>query len=316
MSNTPNTQLEKYLSHVKFPEPDSHKGQNGKVMIIGGSELFHAASKWSLDMASKFVDMVFYSSVPSNNELVQEAKGNFWNGIVIRREDLESYLQEANVILIGPGMTREKYVDDSWTEKLLAATTENISDLATTFDWNKDTYAVSNYLVKKYADKKWVIDAGALQMLEPSLLRPNMIITPHQKEVETLINNYNTWATSHNQSSLPMQFSASSLEQLNNPVVLLKGKVDQVFTTTETVEIEGGNAGMTKGGTGDALAGLTAALYCFNDAMTSAVAASYINKKAGDSLYEQVGPNFNTSDLISEVPKVLWKELQKFSGRL
>ena len=40
-----------------------------------------------------------------------------------------------------------------------------------------------------------------------------------------------------------------------------------------------GNAGMTKGGTGDVLAGLVAALYCKNEAFLSACAGSYINKK-------------------------------------
>ena len=66
---------------------------------------------------------------------------------------------------------------------------------------------------------------------------------------------------------------------------------------------------MTKGGTGDVLAGLAAALYCKNDAFLSASAASFINKKAGDSLYEKVGPNFNASDLVTEVPRAMKKVL-------
>src|SRR5579859_5973250 len=96
-------QLEKYFQHIQLPKPDSHKGQNGKLLIIGGSELFHAASKWSLDVASKCIDMVFYSSVPSNNTLIQQAKGEFWNGIVVSRGEVESYFAEADCILIGPG---------------------------------------------------------------------------------------------------------------------------------------------------------------------------------------------------------------------
>jgi len=98
--------IAKYFQQIKLPAPNSHKGLNGKLLIIGGSELFHAASKWSLDIASKFVDMVFYSSVPENNELIREAKGEFWNGIVIERDNLTSYLEEADTILIGPGMER------------------------------------------------------------------------------------------------------------------------------------------------------------------------------------------------------------------
>ena len=57
-----------------IPAEDSHKGQNGKLLIIGGSHLFHAASLWALKVASRIVDMVFYSSVPENNELVMKMK--------------------------------------------------------------------------------------------------------------------------------------------------------------------------------------------------------------------------------------------------
>ena len=62
---------------------------------------------------------------------------------------------------------------------------------------------------------------------------------------------------------------------------------------------------MTKGGTGDVLAGLVAALYCKNDAFLSACAGSYINKKAGESLQKKVGIYFNATDLAAEIPRVM-----------
>ena len=49
----------KILKELYKPPAGSHKGQNGKLMIIGGSKLFHAASLWSLKVASRIVDMVF-----------------------------------------------------------------------------------------------------------------------------------------------------------------------------------------------------------------------------------------------------------------
>lgn len=251
--------LVKFFKKIRLPDPQSHKGQNGKLLIIGGSELFHAASKWSLDIASKFIDMVFYSSVPSNNKLIQEAKGNFWNGIVVPRQDVEKYIEEADCILIGPGMERS-----AETEKIV------------------------NTLLKKYADKKWVLDAGALQMVDPKLLKPNHIITPHSREM--------TIVGTKLKPNQPIQ-----------SVVLLKGPIDTVKAGGKEIKIEGGNAGMTKGGTGDVLAGLVAALYCTNDALTACVVASYINKKAGEKLFEAVGPNFNASDLVQTIPEVFWE---------
>ena len=251
-----------FFKNIHLPSPDSHKGQNGKLLIIGGSELFHAASKWSLDIASKFVAMVFYSSVPSNNKLIAEAKGNFWNGIVVPRKEIDHYINEADCILIGPGMER-----------------------------SSETEQITNKLLKKYPDKKWVLDAGALQMVDPQLLKPHHIITPHSRE-------------------LAMVEQKLASEQTIHAVVLLKGQVDIISTAGQKISIEGGNAGMTKGGTGDVLAGLVASLYCTNDALTACSVASYINKKAGENLFKKTGYYFNASDLVEAIPANFWETLE------
>ncbi|MBI3955351.1 hydroxyethylthiazole kinase [Candidatus Gottesmanbacteria bacterium] len=91
--------------------------------------------------------------------------------------------------------------------------------------------------------------------------------------------------------------------------VLLKGEIDLIASEDKFEEIKGGNPGMTKGGTGDVLAGLAAALYCVNDPFTSAVAASYINKKAGEELFEKMGYWFNASDLAEQIPITMRKLL-------
>jgi len=243
-------------------DPGSHKGQNGKVLLIGGSELFHAASRWSLDVVSAMVDMVFYSSVPENNDLIHEAKKEFWDGVVVPRGNVETYLQEADVILIGPGMTRDE-----------------------------ETQKLTNHLLSTYPEKKWVIDAGALQMMDPKCLTKQCIITPHPGELERVLEKLD-----------------GSQEKLlaTGVTVLLKGEVDQVLCGAKKEEITGGNPGMTKGGTGDALAGLVAGLYAYTDEpLAAAVVGSFVNKKAGDALYEKVGPFFKTSELVSEIPVVL-----------
>jgi len=80
--------IDRAFQDLKIAKKDSHKGQNGKLLIIGGSQLFHAASKWSLDIASKIVDMVFYSSVPSNNQLIKKwQQGEFDQLFEVWKED-------------------------------------------------------------------------------------------------------------------------------------------------------------------------------------------------------------------------------------
>jgi hydroxyethylthiazole kinase-like uncharacterized protein yjeF len=264
-----------WLQRLTLPAPNSHKGQNGKLLIIGGSELFHAASKWSLDIASKFVDMVFYASTPSNNQLVKTAKGEFWNGIVIESDQIPTYIQEADVILIGPGMLRETA-----------------------------TATLTNQLLSQWPTKKWVIDAGALQMVDPTLLTASMIVTPHLQELAGLAKT----------SEVPHQLTSTWLEQQKlttlPATILCKGPADFILHQNKLWTVTGGNAGMTKGGTGDVLAGLVAALYTQHDALTACLLGSYSNKKAGEALFSKVGPFFNASDLVATIPEELWQLVQ------
>lgn len=261
------------LKKLYIPPPDSHKGQNGKLLIIGGSHLFHAASLWALTIASKIVDMVFYSSVPENNEIVARAKEEFRNGIIVPRGKLEDYMDEADCILIGPGLPRTDGVGPE----------------------DDDTRELTEKLLGKFPDKKWVIDGGSLQVIHPSVIPKNVIITPHQKEFVKL---FGIESTPEN---------AENMAQKYKVIILLKGERDIVCSPVKSIEVEGGNAGMTKGGTGDVLAGLVAALSCKNDLFLSAVVGSYFCKKAGEELFEKVGYNFNASDLAEQIPYTIKK---------
>jgi NAD(P)H-hydrate epimerase len=245
---------------LTLPAAGSHKGQNGKLLIIGGSHLFHAASLWSLTVASRIVDLVHYSSVPENNELV---KHEFRNGIVTPRSDIDAYIAEDDVILIGPGMTRDE-----------------------------ETKQLTDTLLATYPKKQWVIDAGSLQMMDLTKIPKGAILTPHHQEYAHLFGDGDI----------------TNMAKKYQCIILLKGEKDVASNGRETRVIEGGNPGMTKGGTGDVLAGLIAALACTNDPFLATIAGSFINKKAGDALYKKVGPYFNATDLANQIP-VTMKEL-------
>jgi NAD(P)H-hydrate epimerase len=271
------------LKKLYVPASGSHKGDNGKLLIIGGSVLFHAASLWSLQVASRIVDMVFYSSVPQNNELVEREKQEFRNGIIVPRNKIEHYIEEADCILIGPGLPREDGAEQG----------------------DDDTKGLTEKLFKNYPNKKWVVDGGSLQVINPELIPHNAILTPHHKEFETLKLKTQNSKLKNTMQNAKIEDQVQMFAKEYNCVVLLKGEVDLASDGTETVQIKGGNAGMTKGGTGDVLAGLVASLYCKNEAFLSATAASFINKKAGESLAKRVGVYFNSSDLATEIPVVM-----------
>ncbi len=297
--NQQNIQL--FLEQITIPQKKSHKGQNGKLLIIGGSNLFHAASQWSLSIASRFVDMVFYSSVPENNKLIRAAKQNFNDGIVVKRQDVEEYILQADCILIGPGM--ERLDQFSYADK-------PIYNKPKDQEWNQDTFKVANYLLSKYGNKKWVIDAGALQMIDPRLITNKCILTPHQQELKLLIKHLKKTKNFKSHNSLEINLKKIS-EALNQALILNKGVEDKITKGQKQIIVSGGNSGMTKGGTGDVLAGLVSALYCQNPIIASSVVASFINKAAADNLYQTVGIYFNASDLANKIPQVFWEYLKK-----
>lgn len=262
------------LKSLYVPQSASHKGENGKVLIIAGSKLFHSASIWPLIVASRIVDMVFYSSVEENNALIEKAKDEFRNGIVVPRSKLDSYIKESDAILIGPGLPRSEGYE--------------VGD--------DDTKILTEELFAKCPEKRWVVDGGSLQVIDPSVLPKTSIITPHRGEFKKL---FGLDPTDENAISVAAKYQI---------IVLLKGEHDIVASPNEHVVISGGNPGMTKGGTGDVLAGLVVSLYAKNDAFLASCAASYINKKAGESLEEKMGIYFNATDLANEIPQVM-KEL-------
>ena len=246
------------------PPKKSHKGQNGKLTIIGGSKLFHGASLWALKVVSRIVDMVFYSSIPENHHLTQDLKAKIYDFICVPRQEIDNYLDESDAILVGPGLAKER-----------------------------KTKTLTEKLIKKFSQKQWIIDAGSLQMMNPELIPSQAILLPHQKEFRRL---FGLEGTKENASRMAKKYDC---------IIILKGPIDYIYSPTEIKENHTGNEGMTKGGTGDVLAGLTAALACKNKPFLAACAAAFVNGLAGDRLKEKVGVYYNASDLADEIPATL-----------
>lgn len=263
--------MDKYIQEIVRPKKDSHKGENGRVLVIGGSKLFHAASFWAACMAAKIVDMVHFSSPTlENNELMRSrAKEKFWDGIVVPWEEIDHYIEEDDAILIGPGMER-----------------------------GEETREIVNHLLAKYPEKRWVVDGGALQEVDIALLKPHMIVTPNKKEYERL-SNYTIKLLDH-----------YTIKSLDHCTILYKG-VEDVITGIqgEKIVVSGGSVGMTKGGTGDVLAGIVVGLYAKSSAFASCVVSSQANKRAGEVLESEMGTYFSAIDLIPQVQRELGKML-------
>lgn len=295
-------QFRSFFKRINFPKSFSHKGENGRLLIIGGSLLFHAASLWSAAIASRIVDIVHYSSTKENQKIFINLKSKFVDGIVIKKENLLEYVEEDDCILLGPGMLRGK-VENKFKKELKWERILKIKDEASY------TYFLTRYLTKNFPQKKFVFDAGSLQMMEKEWLcdlSEKPILTPHQEEFRLMFG-IDLAKMNFQQKKEIVKKTAQNF----NCILLVKAVDDFISDGKETVVIQGGNPGLTKGGTGDVLAGLVAGLNTKNDQLVSAVVASFILKKSAEELAKEKGLWYNATDLVFQIPKTLKESYDK-----
>jgi NAD(P)H-hydrate epimerase len=149
-------------------------------------------------------------------------------------------------------------------------------------------------LVKKLVKnikKPLVIDADGIKAISLGDV-DNAILTPHRKEFELLLNN--------------SKIKEKELKKnIRNNIIIKKGKMDLIITKNITFQNKTGNEGMTKGGTGDVLAGLAAGFLAQKlTPLQSAINAAYINGKIGDYLKTKKGYSFIASDLINDYSQI------------
>ena len=176
---------------------------------------------------------------------------------------------------------------------------------------NNETKKFCKKIIKEIKKFK-VIDADAIKSISMQDCE-NSIITPHAKELEnflvnskinkTILNKISNKKDITKKSQLIKKITQEFLDK--NNVILLKGKIDSVISKDKIFYVKGGNAGMTKGGTGDVLAGLCAGFLAqLKDALQSAINASYFNKKIGDILLKKKkGFTYLASDMVWEIER-------------
>lgn len=253
-------------------DPTSHKGENGKVAVIGGSRFMHGAPLFSVLAAEAGGADLLYACIPScHSEVAKMTSLNVqvhpFNGDDLRAKDVEpilEFLATMDCAVIGPGIA---YAD---TESMKAV---------------RDIVAEAPCTL--------VLDAGALQPETISLLQgKTAVLTPHRAELER------------------MEIAVDDLAECAadaRVTIVLKGPVDIIATPEgEALEVTGGNAGLSVGGTGDALAGLIAGLLAQGmDQEDAAKIACMVLKRAAEELYPEYGYAFGTARVIGEIPRIL-----------
>lgn len=260
---------------LKRPEI-SHKGDAGKVLIIGGGPYSGAPALAALGALRAGADIVTVAAPRNVSGIIASFSPNLivqgLSGDILREEDIpviSRLISRHDVVVMGMG---------------LGSADETLSTV----------------LKLVPLCKKAVIDAEALSPQLVPLLNKNIIITPHAGEMKRL-------------SGLQVPYEQKERVELirnfardNDVTILLKGVIDVISDGVETRANRTGNAGMTVGGTGDVLSGLTGALFArCKSPLDAAACGAYINGAAGDLAFEDFGYGLLATDVIDRIPMVM-----------
>ncbi len=269
---------------VKPRPAEAHKGHFGRLLVIGGSEVYSGAPALvALAALRTGVDLAYVAapertayalSSMSPNLINLKLEGDHLNPAnlaVVRR-----FLKVANAVAVGPGLSLHKDTKETVEAVLHLAEKDGIPVLL-----DADG-------LKAFAEFKWKFKAPA-------------VLTPHAGEFALLVG----------KKSLPgdlegrVEAVRKAAKELG-VVVLLKGHVDVVSDGSRVKLNFTGNPGMTVGGTGDVLSGVVGALLAQGvDAFEAAAAGAFVNGAAGDFVQREKGFHMVPTDLLDWIPKVL-----------
>ena len=270
--------VKKFISPRKS---SSRKGDNGIVLVVGGSYIYHGAPILSSIAALRCGTDLVYTCVPKIN--VASTRAISPNLIVIP--------------LVDQKLTRGA------VNKLVGALPRNLDSATIGMGLAIQERNSLLVLVKSFLDRdvRLSLDASALvPEVLPLLKNKNVVVTPHAGEFKRLF------------GDVP---SDSNLERIklveenalkHGITILLKGSTDIISDGKITYLCEKNTPAMTVGGTGDVLSGLVAGLLSKNrNPLESAAAASYICGLAGKEVQEKLGLHITSMDLIDSIPNVM-----------
>ncbi len=252
----------------------SRKGDNGIVLVLGGSYFYHGAPILSSLAALRCGTDLVYTCVPKIN--VQAARAISPNLIVLPLVDakltrgavhklLGVIPKELDSATIGMGLA----IQDIEALKLLVTSLLN-------------------------QDVRLSLDASALVPdILPLIKNKKVVVTPHAGEFKRLFGELPS------DSKKERILTVEKYAKENALTILLKGSTDIVSDGQKTYLNVKNTPAMTVGGTGDVLSGVVAGMLSKNrNPLESAAAAVFINGKAGMLAQRKHGLHIVATDLL------------------
>ena len=259
----------------------SRKGDNGKILVLGGNYLYHGAPILSSLAALRTGADLVYTCVPKINVM---ATRSFSPNLIV-------------VPLVDVKLTRGS------VQKLLGIIPKELDSATMGMGLGIQDREALKILVSSLLDRAVMISLDASCLVPeiiPIIKDKKVTVTPHAGEFRRLF------------GELPpdgIKLRTALVEKHakeNGITILLKGPTDIISDGKQTYLNPKNLAAMTVGGTGDVLSGVVAAMLCKNkDPVKAASAAAFVNGKAGYLAQKKYGLHIVATDLLDFIPSAM-----------
>jgi len=273
-----NLEIDTISKLLKKRLPNSHKGDFGHALLIAGSKQKMGAAIIASRACLRNGVGLLTVSIPK--EELSSMYGSIPEAMLHFREEQIDFLK-FNSLAVGPGLE----LDDG-SQKLV-------------------------YSVLLKANYPIVIDADALNILAKNQdwfiqLPKNSILTPHPKEFDRLFGNHNSEEERRN--------TAIAKAKEFKCIIVLKGHKTFITNGITSFINTTGNAGLAKGGSGDALTGIVLAFLAQGyEPINATKLAVFIHGLSADITLQTQSEE---SMLITDVIENLGKAFQEIRSKI
>lgn len=260
----------------------SRKGDNGTVLVVGGSRIYHGAPILASIAALRVGTDLVYTAVPKSNVNVTRTAS-------------------PNLIVL-PLSDERLTVGSSF--KLIKSMPKRVNSAAIGMGLNIAKKEALSTLIRKLLENetKLVLDASTLiPEILPIITNTQSIITPHGGEYMRI------FSTELKEKLEDQIEEVVKMSKEHGVTIILKGWNNIISDGKQVAVIERSTPAMTVGGTGDVLAGLVGGLFCKMDSFNASCSGVYFNGKAAELAYNKVGLHMMATDLLENLPEIMKK---------
>ncbi len=257
----------------------SRKGDNGTILIAGGSRFYHGAPILSTMSALRSGADLVYTAVPRS---------------------IITAVRSFSPAIIALPLPDDKLTVGS-TNRLIAMLPKHADAAAIGMGMSLQPEALAAFVRKlKQASTKILLDASALiPQLLGEISNTGSIVTPHAGEFKRL------FGTEPGSTKQEMTSNVHRLAKEHGITIVLKGWINIISDGEQLAAIKRSTPAMTVGGSGDVLSGLTAGLLAKMKPFDASVVAIYANGLAGNLAFKRAGLHIIATDLIDMLPRVM-----------